>query len=721
MQRTDFLYEILKELYAGRPNRILFNDLKTRLPQFSVLPDNAWMEALRQISDDGLAEVAYIPSGFEGKWGAVVNAGITGLGAQEIEQIRELEYYGDQLFAEWSATAYEDLARVGADLREQFAYKGCLVSTSFWRAAVDVVFERFKGLEEVFIRSYLRPLGERTKEGLTDFREGWLHGRLEALMDRELRRARDNASRLCDVAGTSLSEYAAQINELDIRAQEVRNRVVRKIRIARIEQALPVVKQEPRGIQIGEPPVARAGASGSDALSETAPPLEVFYSYSHNDEKLRDQLDKHLSSLKREGTIRTWHDRRIVPGEELDKEIDAHLGTADLILLLVSPDFMASDYCYGKEVQRAMQRHDAGGARVIPIILRPVDWHSAPFGKLRALPTDGKPVTSWPDEDQAFLNVAQGIRDVASPLRKGKPAPEPEITLRVRDVFYTEEFNGVVAVVELSSRLGQSDQVTDWTLTLGAAGVVLQGAPGRSDLRVGAEWLPPPPFDVPGGKMTRGAVFFAGPPHWRTDRPQEPFCGKLTAHLFVSGALEQGVEVHSLSTLRGRSVARGVDPVPVPQAASVLEHAIGVGPELVIEYECDAKREPGQRSKPLTVRNLRGGTAYRVQVGDIVNGGLTAKFSLISHIPPCGFSEAAAIVESKEGISAVFQRDFVRVLEAGYQDRDLDELFTPAVIPVGVTYSDVNGKRLRTECEIEFHHFHKTARTTFKRRLVEPG
>jgi hypothetical protein len=85
---------------------------------------------------------------------------------------------------------------------------------------------------------------------------------------------------------------------------------------------------------------------------------------------------------------------------------------------LVSADFLASDYCYDNEVQQAMARHDAGEARVIPVILRPVDWHSAPFGALQALPKDGRPVTSWPTHDGAFADVARGIRAVAEALSR---------------------------------------------------------------------------------------------------------------------------------------------------------------------------------------------------------------------------------------------------------------------------------------------------------------
>ena len=115
--------------------------------------------------------------------------------------------------------------------------------------------------------------------------------------------------------------------------------------------------------------------------------------------------------------IDEWHDRRIGAGQEWAGAIDEHLNSADFVLLLVSADFLASDYCYDLEMTRALERHDAGDACVIPVILRSVDWRGAPFAKLQALPRDAKPVTSWPDRDEAFTDVARGIRQVVEDLR----------------------------------------------------------------------------------------------------------------------------------------------------------------------------------------------------------------------------------------------------------------------------------------------------------------
>jgi hypothetical protein len=154
--------------------------------------------------------------------------------------------------------------------------------------------------------------------------------------------------------------------------------------------------------------------------------IKLFYCYARKDRGLRDELEKHLEPLKRLGQITTWYDREIEPGREWKREIDYHLNTADLVLLLISPNFLRSDYCYGVEMQRALEKHEAGKARVIPVILRPVDWQGTPLSKLQVLPTEGKPISTWRNRDEAFREVAQGIRMVVETLL-------PQRTLEVQD------------------------------------------------------------------------------------------------------------------------------------------------------------------------------------------------------------------------------------------------------------------------------------------------
>ena len=160
--------------------------------------------------------------------------------------------------------------------------------------------------------------------------------------------------------------------------------------------------------------------------------MHVIMSYSHADEDLRNELEKHLAALKREGAITTWHDRRIAPGDELHGQISDQLDRADIILLLVSADFIASDYCYDVEMSRALERHHRDEASVIPVILRPCDWKRTPFGGLMAVPKDGKPVVKHSTLDDGFLEVAQAIRRVADAANTRLAAAEPAETAATR-------------------------------------------------------------------------------------------------------------------------------------------------------------------------------------------------------------------------------------------------------------------------------------------------
>ncbi len=144
--------------------------------------------------------------------------------------------------------------------------------------------------------------------------------------------------------------------------------------------------------------------------------LSVFSCYAQEDAALREQFEKHLAVLKQQGWIHSRSDRDISAGAEWQQVIDQHLRTADLLLFFVSADFLHSEYYDSAQMQEALRRHEAGEAVVIPILLRPVDWKQTPFGTLQALPRDGRPVTSWRDQDEAFEHIAQEIRVVAERL-----------------------------------------------------------------------------------------------------------------------------------------------------------------------------------------------------------------------------------------------------------------------------------------------------------------
>lgn len=207
--------------------------------------------------------------------------------------------------------------------------------------------------------------------------------------------------------------------------------------------------------------------------------VSLFFSYSHKDEELRNELEAHLALLKRQGIISAWHDHCITAGGEIDQVISSELESAKIILLLVSAHFLASDYCYEKEMKRGLEKHNDGTAVVIPVILHPCDWHSAPFGNLRATPTDGKPVSMFANQQEAFSIVAKDIREATkvflepnAPLqgRSGdgnseviRPTGERSSNLRIkrkfddheRDEFLEESFEYMARYFE-----GSLDELT---------------------------------------------------------------------------------------------------------------------------------------------------------------------------------------------------------------------------------------------------------------------
>jgi Tfp pilus assembly protein PilF len=151
-------------------------------------------------------------------------------------------------------------------------------------------------------------------------------------------------------------------------------------------------------------------------MSEAATPVEIFCSYAHEDEEWREKLERHVSVLQHLGLVSLWHDRLIIPGTDWAHAIDTHLETASIILLLISADFLASNYCVSIEMKRAMERLDASEVLVIPILIHQVDWYDAPFARLQALPKDAKPLAAWQDEEMALTDVTAGIRRAVETL-----------------------------------------------------------------------------------------------------------------------------------------------------------------------------------------------------------------------------------------------------------------------------------------------------------------
>jgi hypothetical protein len=147
-----------------------------------------------------------------------------------------------------------------------------------------------------------------------------------------------------------------------------------------------------------------------------------MYSHSHLDEVFKDELHTALAALRREGAIDVWQDRQILPGGEFDKDIARALEGSDIIILLISKYFIASDYCWSVEMTQAVERHAQGTAAVVPVILKPADWKTSPFGKLSALPEDGKPIVEWQNPDAAWADVAEGVRRLVTAKRTRGPS-----------------------------------------------------------------------------------------------------------------------------------------------------------------------------------------------------------------------------------------------------------------------------------------------------------
>lgn len=154
-------------------------------------------------------------------------------------------------------------------------------------------------------------------------------------------------------------------------------------------------------------------------------PIEIFLSYSHADEELMNQVREQLMIYDRQRQICKWWDRKLLAGTSIEGEIAKRLAYSDIILLFISSSFIASDFCYDIEMQQALRQHEEGRSVVVPVILRVCEWQSAPFGELLALPTDGRPLTTWPNRDEAAKNVADGVMRIVADLQKKSAGQSP--------------------------------------------------------------------------------------------------------------------------------------------------------------------------------------------------------------------------------------------------------------------------------------------------------
>ena len=163
----------------------------------------------------------------------------------------------------------------------------------------------------------------------------------------------------------------------------------------------------------------QGGTVGLANLTESGQ-LKVFVSYCHEDEEFKNALLKHLKPLERLNLINSWHDGKIKPGEDWGRSISDNLEQADIVLLLVSVDFINSSYCHDVELERALEKEEEGQSRVIPIIVRPCLWTRSRFARLQALPRDARASSLWPSLDDACLNIAEGVLKVAEELLENR-------------------------------------------------------------------------------------------------------------------------------------------------------------------------------------------------------------------------------------------------------------------------------------------------------------
>lgn len=169
----------------------------------------------------------------------------------------------------------------------------------------------------------------------------------------------------------------------------------------------------------------------------------IFISYSHADERVLERLHKHMAMLQREGLVSTWYDRQIVPGSHVDQAITTQIDGADIFVAIVSPDYLASNYCYDREFARALERSERGELRIVSIIAEPCDWLSSPLQRFLALPKDGKPISEWTNANTAFLDIVNGLRRVVEEIaRPTRDAPRTESrTEPVRRVRLKRDFD----------------------------------------------------------------------------------------------------------------------------------------------------------------------------------------------------------------------------------------------------------------------------------------
>ncbi len=204
-----------------------------------------------------------------------------------------------------------------------------------------------------------------------------------------------------------------------------------------------------------------------DNSEEGSHGLNVFISYSHKDKLFKDDLDKHLQPLKRQKIIDVWYDSEILPGYEWEHEIKRNLENSEVILLLVSPDFLASEYCYSDEMYEALERNHNGDLKVIPILIRECDWRNTPFANLQFFPSNAKPITKFKNRDEAFMNVVSHIKSIIEHRFQDSKDTRKQIKILESQLENgkegVNEIEVIEALIESYSRINRQDKVKEFT------------------------------------------------------------------------------------------------------------------------------------------------------------------------------------------------------------------------------------------------------------------
>jgi len=174
--------------------------------------------------------------------------------------------------------------------------------------------------------------------------------------------------------------------------------------------------------------------------------VKVFISYSHADERVLERLHKHLAMMQRDRLISAWYDHAILPGANLDRTIKSELESADIFVALLSPDYLASNYCYEKEFEFAQEQARDGSLRIVPVVAEPCDWLSSPFREFMALPKEGKAISEWTNANNAYLDIVNGLRRLVAVGAEAAPVagrPVAEVEAAGRKVRVKRDFDAI--------------------------------------------------------------------------------------------------------------------------------------------------------------------------------------------------------------------------------------------------------------------------------------